>query len=95
MEQKKRKKTGGRQAGTPNKTTALTKSVVAALLDEYSNSGMMSKDFKALSAKDRITIAEKMMQYVLPKMQSTAVSVDDEMHETIEDALRKRALENE
>lgn len=92
--EKKRKKTGGRQAGTPNKTTTLTKSVVASLLDEYSSSGEMSKDFMALSAKDRITIAEKMMQYVLPKMQATAVSVDEEMHETIEDALRRRALEN-
>lgn len=74
--EKKRQKTGGRVAGTPNKTTAVTKEIITNLLSEYSASGDMSMDFKMLEPKDRLSIAEKMMQYVMPKIQSVAVDLD-------------------
>ncbi len=51
---KARQKTGGRQKGTPNKTTALTKAVIAELLNDYYNSGLMASAFLQL---DRATHA--------------------------------------
>ncbi len=87
-----RKKTGGRQKGTPNKTTGVTKKVISDLLDHYNTSGKMVKDFDQLNPKDRITIAEKLMQYVMPKMQSTSVdmSLNDDK-KTIDETLRELA----
>lgn len=77
----KGKKTGGRQKGTQNKSTKLTKEVLSTLLSDYKESGLMLEDFKHLSAKDRMTIAEKMMQYVIPKMQSTSVALSSSKSE--------------
>ncbi len=72
----KRKKTGGRQKGTPNKATAIGRQTILELLTNYSDSGLMSKDFLALEdPKDRLLIAEKLFQYVMPKMQSTAIDL--------------------
>jgi hypothetical protein len=51
----------------------MTKSVISNLLGDYQDSGLMSSDFLALEPKDRIVIAEKLMQYIMPKMQSTSV----------------------
>lgn len=67
---------GGRTKGTPNKTTAATKEVITNLLTQYSNDGTMSEDFNKLEPKDRLAIAEKLMQYVIPKIQSVAVDLD-------------------
>lgn len=90
----KGKKTGGRQKGSVNKVTALSKTVIADLLAEYHSSGLMDSDFRKLEPKDRMSITEKMMQYVLPKMQSTAVDLSTtENKKTIEDTLAELANE--
>lgn len=68
-------KTGGRKKGTPNKATTLGKEVIVSLLSDYAESGLMTTDFKALEPKERLTIAEKLMNYTMPKMQSTAVDI--------------------
>ena len=84
----KGKKYGGRVAGTPNKVTALTKSAIAELLAGYHDSGKMQEDFDAIEdPKDRLVIAEKMMQYVMPKMQAVAFTDADEKPITIEKTL--------
>lgn len=83
----KGKKTGGRVAGTPNKVTVTAKKAIADLLADYHGKGMMTEDFLALEPKDRIVIAEKLMQYVIPKMQAVAFTESDEKTRTIEDAL--------
>ena len=89
-------KAGGRKAGTPNKTTAFTKSIINDLLASYTESGLIAKDFHDLEPKDRLTIAEKLMQYVMPKMQSTAVDLNaGDKVITIEDKLARLAEENE
>lgn len=92
----KGKKTGGRVKGTPNKATVMSKTIINALLADYSNSGLMSKDFLALDSKDRLTIAEKLMQYVIPRMQSTSVDLavaNDK--KTLEETLATLADEDE
>lgn len=91
---KARQKTGGRQKGTPNKTTALTKAVIAELLNDYYDSGLMASDFLQLDSKDRITMAEKLMQYNMPKMQATSVDFGNMSTKiTIESQLRDLSVD--
>ena len=95
-ERVKRKKTGGRQKGTQNKVTTVTKEILSDMLGDYQESGLMTADFLALEPKDRILCAEKMMQYILPKMQSTSVDFNNKATKiTIEQKLRELSEEND
>ena len=95
-ERVKRKKTGGRQKGTQNKVTTVTKEILSDMLGDYQESGLMTADFFALEPKDRIQCAEKMMQYILPKMQSTSVDFNNKATKiTIEQKLRELSEEND
>lgn len=71
--QKGTKKTGGRQKGSPNKVTSAVKECISKVLTDYTNSDTFVKDFAELEPKERLMIAEKLMNYVVPKMQSVAV----------------------
>lgn len=66
-------KTGGRQKGSPNKVTSAVKECISKVLTDYTNSETFLKDFAELEPKERLMIAEKLMNYVVPKMQSVAV----------------------
>ena len=66
-------KTGGRQKGSPNKVTSAVKECISKMLTDYTNSDTFLKDFAELEPKERLMIAEKLMNYVVPKMQSVAV----------------------
>ncbi len=85
----KGKKTGGRQKGTTNKVTMMGKQVIAELLSNYNSSGLMESDFMHLDGKDRITIAEKLMQYVMPKMQSVQGDIETHVKPSVADKLRQ------
>lgn len=90
------KKTGGRKKGTPNKSTMLGKEVIVSLLSDYARSGLMASDFMALDPKDRLVIAERLMQYYMPKMQATAIDLSTgEREKTIEDRLAELAGDEE
>lgn len=67
----KREKTGGRKAGTPNKTTSQLKSWISNLIDD--NRDQVVKDLKKLDPKERLAILEKLMQYVVPRQQSISI----------------------
>lgn len=67
----------------------MSKTVISDLLNTYSSSGLMSADFMALEPKDRMAIAERLAQYVMPKMQSVSAEVNDQRTLTIEDRLRE------
>lgn len=71
--QKGTTKTGGRQKGSPNKVTSAVKECISKMLTDYTNSETFLKDFAELEPKERLMIAEKLMNYVVPKMQSVAV----------------------
>lgn len=93
-EKGKRKKTGGRVKGTPNKLTALNRKAIEGVLADYNRSSLFTQDFLSLEPKDRITIAERLIQYTTPKMQSTTVDLAAENTEcTIDIMLRKLAEE--
>lgn len=86
----------GRPPGVPNKVTTLNKIIINELLDDYQKSGLMSKDFLALEPRDRMAMAERLMQYVMPKMQSTSIDFKaEETTVTIEQKLKELAGESE
>ena len=92
----KGKKTGGRQKGTPNKVTTMSKAAIAEVLSDYNESGLLHSDFMLLKPLERITIAEKLMQYVMPKIQSVAVDLGGgDENRTIEDKLISLSIKYE
>lgn len=60
---------------SPNKKTLYGQERILGLLDEYSSSGLMAADFMSLEPKDRLYLAEKLTQYVVPKRQSVDADV--------------------
>ena len=86
-EKGKRKKTGGRVKGTPNKLTALNRKAIEGVLADYNRSGLFTQDFLSLEPKDRITIAERLIQYTTPKMQSNTVALAAENTECTTDIM--------
>ena len=92
----KGKKTGGRQKGTPNKVTTMSKAAIAEVLSDYNESGLLQSDFMLLKPLERITIAEKLMQYVMPKIQRVAVDLGGgDENRTIEDKLISLSIKYE
>lgn len=83
----KKPKTGGRTKGTPNKVTATIKAAVSELLSQYYDSGRMIEDFNALDPKDRVMAAERMMPYVMPKMQSIQAELSADVKSSSLDSL--------
>lgn len=84
----KGKKTGGRKAGTPNKTSMTTKAGIMRLFDVYLNGdpsieiepareGQLMRDFYNLKGKDRLFLLKDMLPFVLPKMQSVSMDLDE------------------
>lgn len=87
VEMAKGKKTGGRQAGTPNKASAAVRGAIAKMLDEYFTSETFAKDISELDPKDRVAAMEKFAAYVAPKLQATSLDMSVESKKTIEDKL--------
>ena len=69
-----RVKTGGRQAGTPNKITSelrdALKGIVANELDT------LSASLSQLPAKERLELLIKLMPYCMPKVEGIGASYD-------------------
>ena len=87
------KKTGGRVAGTPNKTSAAVRVAISQMLDEYFNSDTFTDDISLLEPKDRVAAMEKFAAYVAPKLQSTSIELVNETKKTIEDKLSELSEE--
>jgi len=60
----KNKKTGGRRAGTPNRTTAELREALQSFID--ANIDQLQDDFDALEPEKRLTFFEKIVKMVLP-----------------------------
>jgi hypothetical protein len=72
----KGKKTGGRQKGTPNKTTSTLRTAISKIVNDYYNSEMLLADIYLLKPKERVDIMEKLAAYVVPKLQSVDVNAE-------------------
>lgn len=67
----KRKKTGGRKAGTPNKVTTDLRIRIADLIDVHFDK--LIEDIEQLEPKERIDAMIKLFEYSLPKLQRVEV----------------------
>lgn len=91
----KGKKTGGRQKGTPNKTTSSMREIISAHWQRYQESGQFEEDLEALDPATRATIMERYAQYIAPKMKSVDMEVSNEVTVTIEDRLAQLCAESD
>lgn len=85
--EKGRVKTGGRQPGRTNQTTADIKSKIAALIDQQFDS--ISNDIELLEPKDRVMAYLKFLEYVLPKQREQKIDLSTLTDEQIDDLLNK------
>ena len=74
-------KTGGRQKGTPNKTTAAVKDYIAQVLSDYmqpavrgSKQPTLGRDLEAMLPEDRVRAMTQLAGYVIPKQQALSVA---------------------
>lgn len=58
-------KTGGREAGTLNKTTSELRNTIQSFIEK--NIDEMQKNFDLLEPKDKLMFIEKLLNYTLPK----------------------------
>ena len=65
---KHRNKTGGRQKGTPNKTTASLKEWIASVIDGQRD--QFVKDLAKLTPFERVKIVAGLLPFITPKQQS-------------------------
>ena len=65
---------GGRQRGTPNKSTASFRAWLQELVTK--NKRQIKQDREALDPRDRLAMLERFMRYVLPRMESVTAAVD-------------------
>ena len=76
-----RVKAGGRTTGTPNKITADVRNMVKSIIEE--NMGQLQQDIASLSPKDRVMVMEKLLQYVIPKIQAVEFDATNEVRTAV------------
>ena len=67
----------GRPKGTPNKVTSTLKEWITKLIN--GNRKQIERDFKQLSARDRLLIVERLLPYVIPKQQAITGDFQNEV----------------
>lgn len=88
--EKGHKKIGGRQKGSTNKNTKLSKQMIA---NYFENGGLASliSDISELEAKDKVNAKIKLMEYYIPKLKSVDVNAKVET----KDLRTKEEIQNE
>lgn len=69
-----REKTGGRQKGTPNKTTADIRAKYQLLIEDSLEG--LKQDLAALEPKDRIKAIIEFSRFVIPVMKATELTTN-------------------
>jgi len=84
-----RTKTGGREKGTPNRTTRETKELLKSILQNQLD--ILDEKEEELTHGERIQLAKSILPYVLPKLQSTVIHQGEALGQfkTIEITLNK------
>ena len=67
-------KTGGRQAGSPNKTTKQLREFIQTFIE--SNLESLQDEFENLEGADKFRALEKLLPYVLPKINAISPTQD-------------------
>lgn len=68
------KKHGGRQAGTPNKTTEEMRACISSFIEK--NWKTTQLNYNKMDPKDKLAFFEKLMKYVVPSLSTVAATVD-------------------
>jgi hypothetical protein len=68
-------RTGGRQKGTPNKITKAVRVTLVKFINR--NMRTLQRDFDELEPKDRLTLLERFLPYVLPKQATIKAEISD------------------
>ncbi len=84
-------KSGGRQAGTPNKTTKAVREVIEKMMTEYFNSEEFIKDLAQLEPKERLSAITKFCPFVVPKIQSVELNTKGNETSSLDELLKKLA----
>lgn len=66
-------KTGGREAGTPNKLTSDLRERISDFLND--NWEQIEKDFQTIEPEKRVLLFEKLLSFTLPKLQTIQTPV--------------------
>ena len=74
VEKPKRKKSGGRMPGTPNKVTTDLRQRISNLIEK--NFERIESDFNKLDSEKRLTILERYLKYCLPPLQNLNVQAE-------------------
>ena len=85
----------GRPKGTPNKTTKTAREWLTKLIDK--NRTTIERDLKKLEPFQRLQMIEKLMQYSIPKMSSTKLSIEELSDQNLETLINEitKNIENE
>lgn len=86
---------GGRQKGTPNKSTSSLREIISEQWRHYQESGQFKEDLEALDPQTRAVVMERYAQYIAPKMKSVDMNETITARLTIEDKLRRLSGEDE
>lgn len=87
----------GRPKGTPNKITSTIRNWIIELIND--NREQIQKDLQSLEPKDRLSYIEKLLPYILPKVDKTEVNISPDKGLTIiceskeEEELHRRLME--
>lgn len=88
----KRKKTGGRKAGTPNKVTKSVRESLRDALTGYIN-GINEKNYSLFTdlmqiqePAGRLAMVAKFLPYVAPKLQSVSLNNDESRNLSVEES---------
>ncbi len=84
---KGQKKTGGRKAGSLNKTTADIKARIMALINDKFDS--IQEAMEQMEPKDQVGAYLKFMEYILPKQRETRIDISSLSDEELDDMLNK------
>lgn len=67
MKKGKTNNPNGRPKGTPNKVTSTIRNWIVELIND--NREQLQNDLKSLDPKDRLSFIEKLLPYILPKVE--------------------------
>jgi hypothetical protein len=81
---------GGRQKGTPNKTTLAFKEWINKLLE--TNRKQIVKDLESIEPKERLQFFEKLIPYVVPRLTSIDAEIGSEKFIKIPDGMTKNGV---
>ena len=87
----KKKKTGGRKKGTPNKTTAEVREILTAVLSDVIDKETILADLKKLDPKDRLQAVDRLLKHILPAPMDEVLRLSDADFDRLIRTLEERA----